>query len=91
MGKKVVPIVLDDSKLSGWFLFEFGVVDYINIQDRLQKKKYYDKEYETTSENCDGSTYIIMYRFNYGYGPVSSTRSGKTCFNDVVRKGKWRC
>lgn len=42
VGKKVVPIVLDDSKLSGWFLFEFGVVDYINIQDPLQKKKFYE-------------------------------------------------
>ena len=42
VGKKVVPIVLDGSRLSGWFLFEFGVVDYIDIRDPLQKKKFHD-------------------------------------------------
>ena len=44
VGKKVVPIVLDGSKLSGWFLFEFGVVDYVNIQDPMQKQKFYDND-----------------------------------------------
>ena len=42
VGKKIVPIVLDGSKLSGWFLFEFGVVDYVDIQDPMQKSKFFD-------------------------------------------------
>ena len=33
IGKKVVPVILDNSPLSGWFLFEFGVVDYVDIND----------------------------------------------------------
>lgn len=41
-GKKVVPIVLDGKPLSGWFLFEFGVVDYVNIDDPVQKQKFHD-------------------------------------------------
>ncbi len=42
VGKKVVPVVLDGSKLSGWFLFEFGLVDAIDIRDSMQKQKFYD-------------------------------------------------
>ena len=40
VGKKIVPVILDDSKLSGWFLFEFGAVDYVNIHDELHKQKF---------------------------------------------------
>lgn len=42
IGKKVVPIVLDGTRLSGWFLFEFGVVDYVDIQDPMQKQKFHE-------------------------------------------------
>ena len=42
IGKKVVPIVLDYSCLSGWFLFEFGIVDYVDIHDSLQKQKFHE-------------------------------------------------
>lgn len=40
IGKKVVPVILDGSQLSGWFLFEFGVVDYIDINNDLHKEKF---------------------------------------------------
>ena len=36
INKKVVPVILDSSPLSGWFLFEFGVVDYVDINDSMQ-------------------------------------------------------
>ena len=42
IGKKVVPVILDNSKLSGWFLFEFGVVDYVNIHDSRQRQKFHE-------------------------------------------------
>lgn len=38
-GKKIIPVVIDGNKLRGWFLFEFGQTDYIDINSRLQ----YDK------------------------------------------------
>ena len=38
-GKKIVPVILDNSPLSGWFLFEFGMVDYIDIHDDMHKQK----------------------------------------------------
>lgn len=40
VGKKIVPVIIDDSPLSGWFLFEFGTVDYVNIHDEMHKKKF---------------------------------------------------
>lgn len=40
--KRVIPVILDDSSLSGWFLFEFGLVDYVNIHDATQKQKLFD-------------------------------------------------
>ena len=37
--KKVVPIVLDGGKLRGWFLFKFGSVDFIDINNQQQCDK----------------------------------------------------
>lgn len=42
VGKKVVPVILDGSRLSGWFLFEFGTVDYVDINNALQKRKFHE-------------------------------------------------
>lgn len=32
LGKRIVPVVIDGSKLSGWFLFRFGNISYTDIQ-----------------------------------------------------------
>ena len=40
VGKRIVPVILDHSQLSGWFLFEFGSVDYIDIHSELHKQKF---------------------------------------------------
>ena len=39
ISKRVVPIVLNDSDLQGWFLFKFGRVNYIDAsrEDQLQR------------------------------------------------------
>ncbi len=37
--KRVVPIVLDGGTLRGWFLFKFGVIDYIDIHQPRQCDK----------------------------------------------------
>lgn len=42
VGKKIVPIIIDDSKLSGWFLFEFGTVDYVDISNAMHKQKFFE-------------------------------------------------
>lgn len=39
IGKKIVPIVVDGGALRGWFLFKFGVVDYIDINNARQVDK----------------------------------------------------
>lgn len=37
--KRIIPIIVDGGKLRGWFLFEFGNIDYIDVcnHDHLQK------------------------------------------------------
>lgn len=37
--KRIIPIIVDGGKLRGWFLFEFGNIDYIDVsnEDHLQK------------------------------------------------------
>ena len=37
--KRIIPIIVDGGKLRGWFLFEFGNIDYIDVSnhDHLQK------------------------------------------------------
>lgn len=37
--KKVVPIVLDGGSLRGWFLFKFGSVDFIDVNQERQYNK----------------------------------------------------
>ena len=37
--KKVVPIVLDGGSLRGWFLFKFGAVDFIDVNQERQYNK----------------------------------------------------
>lgn len=39
VGIKIIPVLLKDTKLSGWFLFEFGNMDCISIDNPLQFKK----------------------------------------------------
>lgn len=38
-GKRVIPILLKDSKIKGWFLFEYGLVDCIDCTDSIQVDK----------------------------------------------------
>lgn len=42
VGKKIVPVILDNSSLSGWFLFEFGTVDYVDIHNEMHKQKFHE-------------------------------------------------
>ncbi len=42
IGKKVVPVILDHSSLSGWFLFEFGTIDYVDIHNPMHRQKFHD-------------------------------------------------
>ena len=39
IGIKVIPVLLTGATLKGWFLFKFGRVDYIDLQDEKQVKK----------------------------------------------------
>lgn len=38
-GKRIIPILLKDARLKGWFLFTFGNIDAINTQDPRQLEK----------------------------------------------------
>ena len=53
-GKKIIPVVLDGGKLRGWFLFQFGNVDYTDISKPLEYNKLLDnlkKWYGASSNN----------------------------------------
>lgn len=39
VGIKIIPVLLKDTKLSGWFLFEFGNMDCISIDNPIQFNK----------------------------------------------------
>ena len=39
IGKRIIPVLLKDAKLSGWFLFEFGNIDCIPIDNTLAFNK----------------------------------------------------
>ncbi len=41
-GKKIIPVVIDGGKLRGWFLFQFGNVDYTDISKPLEYNKLLD-------------------------------------------------
>ena len=39
--KRIVPIMLNGFQPKGWFLFEFGGIDYIDISNSIQKNKLF--------------------------------------------------
>lgn len=39
--KDVIPICIDNTQLYGWFLFEFGPIDYITYAVKEQKEKFF--------------------------------------------------
>lgn len=41
IGKKVLPIRIDDSEMRGWFLFEFAEADIIDYRNPLQMQRFY--------------------------------------------------
>ena len=41
VGKRVVPISIDDMPMKGWFLFEFSMVDAINYENNEQRAKLF--------------------------------------------------
>ena len=38
-GKKIIPVLLSNATLKGWFLFNFGRIDCIDLQDEKQIEK----------------------------------------------------
>lgn len=40
--KKVIPVVLDGGELRGWFLFQFGDINYIDIHKPLERNQLFD-------------------------------------------------
>ena len=52
--KKIIPVVVDGNKLRGWFLFEFGQTDYVDISSELQ----YDKLISNVLEWYGGKTIV---------------------------------
>lgn len=41
IGKKVLPLRIDDSEMKGWFLFEFAEADIIDYRNPLQMQRFY--------------------------------------------------
>ena len=66
--KKVVPIVLDGKALRGWYLFKFGKVDYIDINNQRQCDKLY-RDLQTwcgKTLNTSEKTYKVGDYYNDG-------------------------
>lgn len=65
-GKRIIPVCVDDTPMSGWFLFEFGDVDYIVWKDKEQRGKLLDNLC-----NVYGVTAIEPNRQFFGYTVVT--------------------
>ena len=54
--KKIIPIVLDGGKLRGWFLFQFGNVNYTDINKPLERNQLFDNLKKWYGESKDSKT-----------------------------------
>ncbi len=55
--KKIVPILLKNAKLSGWFLFKFGRIDCIDSTNVIQMNKLINNLNAWTSEESNTDTF----------------------------------
>lgn len=74
IGTKVIPVLLPGATLKGWFLFKFGRIDYIDLQEEKHIEKLLsnlsswleteltDTTYlhSSTASTCDGKTDIVL-------------------------------
>ena len=58
-GKKVIPIVLDGSELSDWFLFEFGVISFVDINVPEQKTRLFENIWNWVGQGNPQELYEI--------------------------------
>lgn len=65
IGKPVVPICIDDTKLSGWFLFEFGQVDYVTFAINEQKEKFMKDLFRWEGKTTDLEKLSVIMDSNF--------------------------
>lgn len=71
-GKKIIPIVLDGGKLRGWFLFQFGNVNYTDINKPLERNQLFDNLKKWYGESKDGKTQKVESNVISILQPVSA-------------------
>lgn len=51
--KDVIPICIDNTQLYGWFLFEFGQIDYITYAVKDEREKFYRNLFRWDGKRVD--------------------------------------
>jgi hypothetical protein len=64
-GIRIIPVLLKNAKLSGWFLFEFGNLDCISIDNPLQFNKMLRNISEILGRTLNSPTPPLIRYFTY--------------------------
>lgn len=68
IGKKIIPLNIDKCTPKGWYLFNFGSIDVINIHIREQLEKFYSNIKTWCSEKDKKNSYPIFFKDEFGRG-----------------------
>lgn len=66
IGKKIIPLNIDKCTPKGWYLFNFGSIDVINIHIKEQLEKFYRNIKKWCSERNKKAPYPIFFEDKFG-------------------------
>ncbi|MBQ2882819.1 MAG: TIR domain-containing protein [Alphaproteobacteria bacterium] len=72
VNKKVVPVNIDGSESTGWFLFNFGGIDIIDYNNVEQKKKFYSnmEEWGKNMKKDYHKDFPVIFADKYSSRPI---------------------
>ena len=78
-GKRVVPVLLKGGQLKGWFLFNFGRIDCIDLSNELQRNKMYANFCQWFGLHQDNNSFIENTEKQVGNQIQSPIPQGSPC------------
>ena len=83
--KKVIPVVLDGKPLRGWFLFDFGRINYTDISDQDQVKQL-DETLKKAVHSAVNTKYLELARKYLNEHPKEDVYAVDYCrFDDDLK------
>lgn len=69
-GKKIIPLNIDKCTPQGWYLFNFGSIDVIDIHIKEQLKKFHSNIKTWSSDKTPKDSYPKFFEDEFGRGKV---------------------